>query len=116
MANRTAQQTHPESAFRYGIVYLTLLALTTSTYLISRVDLGVWSFLIAIGIAIAKASLVVLIFMQLWEHKGSYRLALATATLWGLFLMVFVVAHVRTPLSFPHPSPHPTPDGPRRAP
>jgi cytochrome c oxidase subunit 4 len=112
MANRTAQQTHPESAFRYGIVYLTLLALTTSTYLISRVDLGVWSFLIAIGIAIAKASLVVLIFMQLWEHKGSYRLALATATLWVLLLMFFVVADVRTRFSLTNPSANPIADGP----
>jgi cytochrome c oxidase subunit 4 len=104
MTNVAAQETHRESALRYGIVYLALLVLTASTYLISRVDLGIWSFVIAIVIAIAKASLVVLVFMQLWEHKGSYRLALATATLWVLLLMFFVVADVRTRFSLTNPS------------
>jgi cytochrome c oxidase subunit 4 len=115
MANDTAQETHPESALRYGIVYLALLVLTASTYLISRVDLGTWSFVIAIAIAIAKASLVVLIFMQLWEHKGSYRLALATAILWVLLLMFFVVADVRTRFSLTNPSANPFVDGPARS-
>ena len=115
MANGTAQETHTESALRYGIVYLALMVLTASTYLISRVDLGVWSFVIAIGIAIAKASLVVLIFMQLWEHKGSYRLALATAMLWVLLLMFFVVADVRTRFSLTNPTSNPIVDGPARS-
>ncbi len=115
MANGTAQETHPESALRYGIVYLALLVLTASTYLISRVDLGIWSFVIAIAIAIAKASLVVLIFMQLWEHKGSYWLALATAILWVLLLIFFVVADVRTRFSLTNPSANPFVDGPTRS-
>jgi hypothetical protein len=58
---------------------------------------------IALAIAVAKASLVALFFMQLWEHGGTYRLVLLTALLWVALMIVFILADVKTrfPLAVP---------------
>ena len=107
MAQATRSGAHQESVVPYGLTYLGLLALTITTFLLSRKDFGIWSLVIAMAIAVTKASLVVLIFMQLWHHRGLPRLALATALLWLALLMVFVVAdvHTRFPLSNPSYNP-----------
>jgi cytochrome c oxidase subunit 4 len=107
MAQATHSGEHQESAVPYGLTYLGLLALTITTFLLSRRDFGIWSFVIAMAIAVTKASLVVLIFMQLWHHRGSPRLALATALAWLALLMAFVLAdvHTRFPLSNPSQNP-----------
>ena len=104
-----------ESAIRYGIVYLGLLALTLTTFLLSRMNFGIWSTVIALLIAVTKASLVVLFFMQLWQHRGSYRLVLATALVWLLLLMFFVVADVHTRFALSNPSNNPMAELPLRA-
>jgi cytochrome c oxidase subunit IV len=114
MAQATRSDAHQESAVPYGVTYLGLLALTITTFLLSRKDFGIWSFVIAMAIAVTKASLVVLIFMQLWHHRGSPRLALATALAWLALLMVFVLAdvHTRFPLANPSNNPIEGPAGP----
>lgn len=104
MSEATSHAEHGDlSPSKYGLIYAALLVLTIATYLLSRLSLGTWSVVIALVIAIAKASLVVLFFMQLWQHRGSVRLALATALVWVLLLTFFVVADVKTryPLSNP---------------
>jgi len=113
MAQATRSGAHPESAVPYAVTYLGLLALTITTFLLSRKDFGIWSFVIAMAIAVTKASLVVLIFMQLWHHRGSPRLALATALMWLALLMVFVLAdvHTRFPLANPSNNPIAGPGG-----
>lgn len=107
MADVTAQGTHHRSATRYALTYLGLMVLTITTFLFSRVDLGIGSVAIAMSIAITKSALVVLIFMQLWEHRGSPRLAFATALVWLALLMGFVLAdvHTRFPLTNPDRNP-----------
>jgi cytochrome c oxidase subunit 4 len=104
MAQAIRSDAHQESAVPYALTYLGLLALTVTTFVLSRKDFGIWSFVFAMAIAVTKASLVVLIFMQLWHHRGSPRLALATALLWLALLMVFVVADVRTRFPLSNPS------------
>jgi len=108
MADSTAHADHGElSPARSALIYVGLLALTVATYLFSRHNLGTWSVVIALVIAIAKASLVALFFMQLWYHRGSVRLALATAVLWLFLLTFFVVADVKSryPLTNPNTNP-----------
>lgn len=100
------------SLAKYGMIYAALLVLTVATYLLSRLSLGTWSLVIALVIAVAKASLVVLFFMQLWQHRGSLRLALATALLWLALLMLFIVADVRTRFPLTNPTANPILDGP----
>jgi cytochrome c oxidase subunit 4 len=108
------------SARQYALIYVGLLILTLATYLFSRVSLGTWSVVIALVIAVIKASLVVLFFMQLWHHHGSARLALATALLWLFLLVFFVVADVKTRYPPTNPSENPILDeatwGPRTEP
>jgi cytochrome c oxidase subunit 4 len=88
---------------RYALIYVALLVLTVATFSLSRLDLGIWSTVIALAIAVAKASLVALFFMQLWEHGGTYRLVLLTALLWVALMIVFILADVKTrfPLAVP---------------
>ena len=107
MAEVTVQGTHHRAATRYALTYVGLTVLTITTFLFSRVDLGIGSVAIAMGIAITKSALVVLIFMQLWEHRGSPRLAFATALVWLALLMGFVLAdvHTRFPLTNPDRNP-----------
>jgi|GEM_PF-2575101 len=91
----------------YALIYVVLLVLTVATFLLSRHDFGIWSTVIALAIAVAKASLVALFFMQLWEHGGTYRLAVATALLWLALMIVFILADVKTrfPLAVPSNAP-----------
>lgn len=92
---------------RYALIYVVLLVLTVATFLLSRLDLGTWSMVIALAIAIAKASLVALFFMQLWEHGGTYRLVVVIALLWVALMIVFILADVKTrfPLAVPSTGP-----------
>lgn len=112
MSEASAEAEHGDlSPARYGVIYAALLVLTIATYLLSRLSLGTWSVVIALLIAVAKASLVVLFFMQLWQHRGSVRLALATALVWLLLLTFFVVADVKTRYPLSNPSENPILDG-----
>ena len=113
MAEASTEAEHGDlSPARYALIYVCLLILTLATYLLSRLSLGTWSLVIALVIAIAKSSLVVLFFMQLWQHRGSVRLALATALVWLLLLTFFVVADVRTRFPLSNPTQNPILDGP----
>lgn len=117
MAVASTETEHGDlSPARYALIYFCLLILTVATYLLSRLSLGTWSLVIALVIAIAKSSLVVLFFMQLWQHRGSVRLALATALIWLLLLTFFVVADVRTRFPLTNPTQNPILDGPVWAP
>jgi cytochrome c oxidase subunit 4 len=117
MASTATEAEHRElSPAGNALIYLGLLILTASTYLLSRLHLGTWSLVIAMVIAIAKASLVVLFFMQLWYHRGSTRLALATAVLWLFLLVFFVVADVKTRFPLTNPTANPMLDLPASAP
>jgi cytochrome c oxidase subunit 4 len=108
MAEISVEVEHGDlSPARYAFIYVGLLILTVATYLLSRLSLGTWSLVIALVIAVAKASLVVLFFMQLWQHHGSARLALAIALLWLSLLTFFVVADVKTRFPLANPSENP---------
>lgn len=49
----------------YVRVFVVLLGLTYTTYLVAYVDLGPWNVVVAMAIAIGKAFLVALFFMHL---------------------------------------------------
>lgn len=72
----------------YLTTFIALLVLTILTVVVSRFDFGALNFVIAIGLAFIKASLVALFFMGLRWDNGSSAIAL-TGSLF--FLMVFIV-------------------------
>jgi cytochrome c oxidase subunit 4 len=82
-----------------GVLFLTLVALLTLAALslvLSRLNLGGYSYPVALGIAVVKAALVAVFFMELLHEATATHLALgAGLTLLGL-LIALLVADVVT--------------------
>jgi cytochrome c oxidase subunit 4 len=97
----------PPGGARYLVCWSVLALLTALTFGLSAVDLGRWSLLVALVIAIAKATIVALFFMHLWDHPGASRLVLVTAVVFVAVLSSLVVADVLTrfPLALPPSGP-----------
>ncbi len=72
----------------YVAVFVALIVLTATTTTIASIDLGPWNTVVALGIAVIKATLVVLFFMHV---KYSPRLT-STVILGGLFWLIILLA------------------------
>jgi cytochrome c oxidase subunit IV len=86
---------HP-GAGRYVLGFAALVLLTGLTFALSTVELGAWSLVVALGIAITKGSIIALYFMHLRDHAGASRLVLAIAVIFVAVLSLLVVADVLT--------------------
>src|SRR5579885_3896206 len=72
----------------YALVYLSLLALTGLTTGLAYIDLGPFNTVVAIGLAIVKASLIAAFFMHvIYEFKLVW-VILAGALVWFCLLMI----------------------------
>jgi cytochrome c oxidase subunit 4 len=81
-----------ETPRAYVAIFAVLIALTAATVALSRVDLGVWHGSAGLGIACAKAMLIVLFFMHLWRSsRVTWVIALA-----GLFWLGLLVGLTMT--------------------
>ena len=60
-------------------VFLVLMVLTVLTVAAINVDLGPLNLIVALGIALVKALLVVLIFMHIWWDRGFHGLLIASS-------------------------------------
>ena len=92
------------SGARYWITWVALIVGTVVTYAVSRVHLHQpWALLVAMAIACAKAMLVVLFFMHLWDHGGANRLVFGTSVFFVVLLIGLVVLDnaTRFPLANP---------------
>ena len=69
-------------------VFAALMVLTVATVLVSRVNLGYFNLPVAMAVAVTKALLVILIFM---EVKYSPRLVQVTAAVGFLFLGIMIL-------------------------
>jgi cytochrome c oxidase subunit IV len=72
---------------RYFVVYAALLVLTFTTYGVAYVPLGEWHVAAALGIAVVKAAMVVLIFMHLNQSSKLTWLVVAS----GLFTLTLLI-------------------------
>ena len=90
-----AQHRH-HGAGRYVAIYFALIGLTITTYLTAQHDLGRINLPLALLIAVTKATMVVLFFMHLWEHRGTSAVVFATSLFFVCLLMLFVLADVHT--------------------
>lgn len=77
----------PITARSYVIAWIALVVLTGLTLGLSFAPLGVFHVPVALLIAVAKAAVVILIFMHLAEHGGTNRVAIA---LWLLLLVILI--------------------------
>lgn len=76
----------------YVAVFVALLILTALTTGMAWVDMGRWNLVVALVIAVCKASLVVLFFMHVKYNKGLSRITMIAAIFWLGLLMTFTLA------------------------
>jgi cytochrome c oxidase subunit 4 len=85
--------THPVASVKtYALVFAALIALTITTVLVSKVELGEYNFVCAMTIAVIKASLVVWFFMQVRYSTSMTRLFVGAGLFWMAILIVFTVS------------------------
>ena len=91
-------------AGRYLAVWAALLLFTALTYAVRRFDMQEpWHLVTALLIAVAKASLVALVFMHLWDHPGATRLVVLTSVAFAALLIGLVLVDNST--RFPYANP-----------
>src|SRR5436309_12563460 len=78
---------HADSPKAYTMVFLALLALTGITTGVAFVDLGPFSVVVALAIAIVKMLLVALFFMHLRHSTVLTRIVVAGGLLWLAILI-----------------------------
>ncbi len=71
------------------IVWITLIILTGTTSAVSYVELGPWNVVVALAIAVTKASLVVWIFMGVRYTTTLTRLFVVAGLVW-LSIMILI--------------------------
>ena len=85
--SRQGETEHVVPVSAYIGIFLALLVLTATTTAIAFVDLGPWNTVVALGIAVVKASLVVLFFMHLKYSPLLDR----TVLIGGLFWLAIMI-------------------------
>ena len=76
----------------YVLVFLALIALTVTTVLVSKLELGEFNFVVAMTIAVIKASLVVWFFMHVNRSSSLTRLFVFAGLFWVAILLVFLLS------------------------
>ena len=80
---------HVVSAKLYWLIWLILIVATVVTALVARIDLGPFNTVVALTIATAKASIVVLIFMHVkYTSEKMTKAILIAAVFWLLLLLI----------------------------
>src|SRR5882724_2672139 len=81
-------QHHISPLSTYISVFLILMVCTTVTVVVSRIHLGPLNLVVAIGIALTKAVIVILYFMHVkWSHR-LIKIVVSGALLWLVILLI----------------------------
>ena len=78
---------HITSVRTYVLVFIALIVLTAITVLVAFQDFGPWNDVVALAIAVIKASLVVLFFMHIYYSTRLSKLVVISGLLW-LFILI----------------------------
>lgn len=82
---------HIAKTSTYVGVFLALMVLTAVTVWVAYFDLGVFSDVVAMGIAITKATLVILFFMHVKGSTKVTKITVVSAFLWlGIFFLLIL--------------------------
>ena len=88
---------HIASSGLYWLVWFILICATVLTAWISTIDLGIFNTVVALVIATAKATLVVLIFMNVkYTSEKMTKAILVSAVFWLLLLLVLSLTDFST--------------------
>jgi cytochrome c oxidase subunit IV len=85
---------HVDSVKTYALVWITLLALTALTTGVAQIDLGHFSVVVALVIAVVKTLLVALFFMHVRHSTKLTKLVVVGGLLWLLLLISLTMADV----------------------
>jgi cytochrome c oxidase subunit 4 len=83
-----SQSQHVVPVKIYVAVFVTLLVMTAATTAISGIDLGPWNTVVALGIAVFKASLVVLFFMHARYSPRLTHMVILAGLFWLALLLL----------------------------
>jgi cytochrome c oxidase subunit 4 len=87
---------HVDSIKTYTVVWLSLLVLTVATTAVAYVDLGAFSVVVALAIAVVKMLLVALFFMHIRHSTRLTKLVVTGGLLWFGILIAFTLADIST--------------------
>jgi cytochrome c oxidase subunit 4 len=87
---------HVDSAKTYVLVFAGLIVLTILTTAVAFVDLGPFSVVAALGIAVCKMLLVALFFMHVRHSNQLTRVVLIGGLLWLAILILFTMSDITT--------------------
>lgn len=76
----------------YTFTWLSLLVLTLITTLVGFVDLGVFTMIIAVGIATLKAAIIAAIFMHALLEAKLVKVVIAGGVVWFLILVTLTMS------------------------
>jgi cytochrome c oxidase subunit 4 len=82
---------HIATAGNYLAIFAALIALTALTVYVATIDLGVLNTVVALAIAVTKATLVILYFMHLKFSPSQTKLAMVAGVFW-LMIMLIITA------------------------
>ena len=86
------------SPVRYVVIWAVLMMLTVLTVLAHEVQMGAANVIVAMAIAVAKATLVSLFFMHLWDTEGVNRMVFVVSVAFVSLLAIGVVSDFATRL------------------
>jgi len=87
---------HVDSVKTYGLVFFGLIAATVLTTAVAFVDLGAFSVVAALAIAVVKMLLVALFFMHVRHSDKMTRIVLFAGLLWLGIMIFFTLADFTT--------------------
>ena len=87
MASHTESSHHIVPVGVYIIVWLALIVGTVVTWQVALIDLGRWNVIVALTIAVCKASLVVLFFMHVKYSPLLTKLVVICGVFWLIILL-----------------------------
>jgi cytochrome c oxidase subunit 4 len=85
-------ENHIVSPRVYLAVFAILIVMTGTTTAVSFIDLGPWNTVAALGIAVFKATLVVLFFMHIKYSRPLMRLVIGGGLFWLAILISLTLA------------------------
>ena len=87
---------HVESIGTYALIFVTLLVLTAVTTGVAYIDLGPFSVVVALTIAVVKMLLVALFFMHLRHSTQLTKVVVAGGLMWLAIMIVLGMADFLT--------------------
>ena len=80
----------------YVTIWALLLVFTAITVVVAGIDLGILNVVVMLGIAVTKAVLVILYFMDIRDASRLTRLVVVSGFVWFAIMVLFTMTDVLT--------------------